>query len=120
MRLMHFRLLVLGLLLSSITNFSKPLFAAEVSPTDRQTEMGLEAFQRGDFEQAVLNWTEASRLYERSGDIPQQCQALVNVSQADQALGRYKEAGKNLESALALAERSEEHTSELQSQSNLV
>lgn len=110
MRLMHFRLLVLGLLLSPITNFSKPLFAAEVSPTERQTEMGLEAFQRGDFEQAVLNWTEASRLYERSGDIPQQCQALVNVSQADQALGRYKEAGKNLESALALAEKAGDRT----------
>ena len=110
MRLMHFRLLVLGLLLSAITNFSKSLFAAEVSPTERQTEMGLEAFQRGDFEQAVLNWTEASRLYERSGDIPQQCQALVNVSQADQALGRYKEAGKNLESALALAEKAGDRT----------
>src|SRR5918995_4481055 len=110
MRLMHFRLLVLGLLLSSITNLSKPSVAAEVSPTERQTQMGLEAFQRGDFEQAILNWTEASRLYERSGDIPQQCQALVNLSQADQALGRYKEAGKNLESALALAERAGDRT----------
>ena len=110
MRVMHLRFLVFGLLLSSIPDFSKPLFAAEVSPAERQKQMGLEAFQRGDFEQAVLNWTEASQLYERGGDIPQQCQALVYLSQADQALGRYKEAGKNLESALALAEKAGDRT----------
>ncbi len=87
-----------------------PLFAAEVSPADRQTKIGLELFQRGDFEQAALSWTEASQLYERSGEIRRQSEALVYLSQANQALGRYTEAGKNLELALGLAEKAGDRT----------
>ncbi|PYJ69513.1 MAG: hypothetical protein DME76_08685, partial [Verrucomicrobia bacterium] len=64
--------------------------------------MGLESFQRGDFEQAASSWTEASQLYEREGEIRRQCEMLIYLSQANQALGRYKEAGKNLDLALGL------------------
>src|SRR4029078_8428050 len=76
----------------------------------RQTKSGLESFQRGDFEQAALSWTEASQLYERAGEIRRQSETLVYLSQANQALGRYKEAGKNLELALSLAEKAGDRT----------
>jgi len=105
MRVMHCRFLVVGLLFSVIVNFWNPLLAAEVSPADRQSNMGLESFQRGDFEQAASSWTEASQLYEREGEIRRQCEMLIYLSQANQALGRYKEAGKNLGLALGLARK---------------
>ena len=110
MRVKHSRFLLLGLLFCAVADFCSPLFAAEVSPADRQIKIGLELFQRGDFEQAALSWTEASQLYERSGEIRRQSEALVYLSQANQALGRYKEAGKNLDVALSLAEKAGDRT----------
>ena len=110
MRVKHSRFLLLGLLFCAVANFWSPLFAAEVSPADRQIKIGLELFQRGDFEQAALSWTEAAQLYERSGEIRRQSEALVYLSQANQALGRYKEAGKNLDVALSLAEKAGDRT----------
>lgn len=110
MRVKHSRFLLLGLLFCAVADFWSPLFAAEVSPADRQTKIGLELFQRGDFEQAALSWTEASQLYERGGEIRRQSEALVYLSQANQALGRYKEAGKNLDVALSLAEKAGDRT----------
>jgi CHAT domain-containing protein/Tfp pilus assembly protein PilF len=110
MRVKHSRFLLLGLLFCAVADFCSPLFAAEVSPADRQTKIGLELFQRGDFEQAALSWTEAAQLYERSGEIRRQSEALVYLSQANQALGRYTEAGKNLELALGLAEKAGDRT----------
>ena len=110
MRVKHSRFLLLGLLFCAVADFCSPLFAAEVSPADRQIKIGLELFQRGDFEQAALSWTEASQLYERGGDIRRQSEALVYLSQANQALGRYKEAGKNLDVALSLAEKAGDRT----------
>ena len=110
MRVKHSRFLLLGLLFCAVADFWSPLFAAEVSPADRQIKTGLELFQRGDFEQAALSWTEASQLYERGGEIRRQSEALVYLSQANQALGRYKEAGKNLDVALSLAEKADDRT----------
>lgn len=110
MRVKHSRFLLLGLLFCAVADFCSPLFAAEVSPADRQIKIGLELFQRGDFEQSALSWTEASQLYERSGEIRRQSEALVYLSQANQALGRYKEAGKNLDVALSLAEKAGDRT----------
>ncbi len=110
MRVKHSRFLLLGLLFCAVADFWTPLIAAEVSPADRQTKLGLELFQRGDFEQSALTWTEASQLYERGGEIRRQSEALVYLSQANQALGRYKEAGKNLELAKDLAEKAGDRT----------
>jgi len=110
MRVKHSRFLLLGLLFCAVANLWTPLFAADLSPADRQTKSGLESFQRGDFEQAALSWTEASQLYERAGEIRRQSETLVYLSQANQALGRYKEAGKNLELALSLAEKAGDRT----------
>ena len=110
MRVKHSRFLLLGLLFCAVADFWSPLFAAEVSPADRQIKIGLELFQRGDFEQSALSWTEAAQLYERSGEKRRQSEALVYLSQANQALGRYKEAGKNLDVALSLAEKAGDRT----------
>jgi CHAT domain-containing protein/Tfp pilus assembly protein PilF len=110
MRVMHCRFLIVGLLFNTIANFWTPVLAAEVSPADRQTKMGLESLQRGDFEQAASSWTEASQLYGREGEIRQQCEALIYLSQANQALGRYTEAGKNLDLAKDLAEKAGDRT----------
>ena len=110
MRVKHSRFLLLGLLFCAVADFWSPLFAAEVSPADRQIKTGLELFQRGDFEQSALSWTEAAQLYERGGESRRQSEALVYLSQANQALGRYKEAGKNLDVALSLAEKAGDRT----------
>jgi CHAT domain-containing protein/Tfp pilus assembly protein PilF len=108
MRIKPSRFFLTGLLFCAVANLWTPLFAADVSPADRQTKSGLESYQRGDFEQAALNWTEASQLYERAGDVRRQSEALVYLSQANQALGRYKEAGQNLELAQSLAEKADD------------
>jgi CHAT domain-containing protein len=110
MHVKHSRFFLLGLLFCAVANLWTPLFAADVSPADRQTKSGLESFQRGEFEQAALSWTEASQLYERGGELKRQSEALVYLSQANQALGRYTEAGKNLELALGLAEKAGDRT----------
>jgi CHAT domain-containing protein/Tfp pilus assembly protein PilF len=68
-------------------------------------DQALKSFQRGDFEQAVLSWTEAARLYEAEQKPKEQSNALIHLAQSYQALGQYKEALKNLESSLALAEK---------------
>jgi CHAT domain-containing protein len=107
---MYYRFLIVGLLISAIANFSSAVLAAEASPADRQAKMGLESFQRGDFEQAASNWTEASQLYEQQGEVRRQSETLIYLSEANQALGRYREAGKNIESAQSLAEKAGDRT----------
>ena len=110
MRCLHLRPLVLGLLLTCIGDLSAAISAAEVSPADQLAVQGLQSFQRGEFEQAVLSFTEASRLYESEGKLSRQSDALIQLSQAYQALGQYKEASKNLEFALTLAEKAGDRT----------
>ena len=53
---------------------------------------GRKAFQQGAFEQAVLHWREAARLYEQAAKPEQQSEALTHLAQAYQALGQYQEA----------------------------
>jgi CHAT domain-containing protein/Tfp pilus assembly protein PilF len=110
MRCLHLRPLVLGLLLTCIGDLSAAISAAEVSPADQLAVQGLQSFQRGELEQAVLSFTEASRLYESEGKLSRQSDALIQLSQTYQALGQYKEASKNLEFALTLAEKSGDRT----------
>ena len=111
------RYLVLGLFLnfigSSLISSANPASAAAVtdtSPAARQMEQGLNSFQRGDFEQAALSWTEAARLYEAEQKPKEQSIALIHLAQAYQSLGQYRDALKNLDAALALAEKSGNRT----------
>ncbi len=69
-------------------------------------ERGLRSFQQGAFEQAVLSWIEAARLFEKAGKPNEQSEALTHLAQAYQSLGQYGKALESLESALDLAEKS--------------
>jgi tetratricopeptide (TPR) repeat protein len=71
---------------------------------------GRKAFQQGAFEQAVLHWREAVRLYEQAAKPEQQSKALTHLAQACQALGQYQEAFSSLTLALALAEQAGDQT----------
>jgi CHAT domain-containing protein/Tfp pilus assembly protein PilF len=68
-------------------------------------EQGVREFQQGAFEQAILQWTKAAQLYEKSGEINTQSVALTYLASAYQSIGQYQEALKNLELALSLAEQ---------------
>src|SRR5215510_13393475 len=76
--------------------------SANTSPEEQMTE-GRNAFQQGDFEQAVLHWREAARLYEQAAQPGHQSEALTHLAQAEQALGQYQEVFSNLTVALTLA-----------------
>jgi tetratricopeptide (TPR) repeat protein len=66
---------------------------------------GLQSFQRGGFEQAVVSWSEAARRAEKAQQPKAQSVALTHLAQAYQALGHYRQAVQSLEAALALAKR---------------
>lgn len=94
-----------SLLVFSASQTLAATLSAEPSAAQPHMDQALKSFQRGDFEQAVLSWTEAARLYEAEQKPKEQSNALINAAQSYQALGQYKEALKNLESSLALAEK---------------
>jgi len=66
-------------------------------------EEGCNLFERGAFEGAIPSLTDAARLYEKQGSPEDQCEALVKLSQAYQAIGEYNKALENLERALILS-----------------
>lgn len=67
-------------------------------------EKGRSAYERGDFEQAVLKWMEAAQKYERDGQHLAHSTARLYLGQAYQALGRVTKAIQSLEMALTLAQ----------------
>jgi CHAT domain-containing protein len=69
---------------------------------------GLKSFKQGAFEQAVRDWQEAAKLYEKEGKSSEQSEVLILLSQAYQSIGLYNEALKCLKSAQALAEKSDD------------
>ena len=71
---------------------------------------GLRLMHHGDFEQATLSWREAAQLYEAEQKFSEQSSALIHLAQAYQALGHYRDALQNLESALAIADKSNDRT----------
>lgn len=90
----------LGASLSATANLS----------AEQRMEQGANSFQRGDFEQAILSWTEAKRLYEAEQRLSLLSRALTQIAQAYQALGQYSDALKNLELALTAAKSSGDRT----------
>ena len=53
-----------SLLVLSASRTLAATLSAEPSAAQPHMDQALKSFQRGDFEQAVLSWTEAARLYE--------------------------------------------------------
>jgi len=89
-----------------IISFDPAFAASESSSPENYMEQGLGSYQRGDFEQAVLSWSEAARFYEKEGSLNKQIEALTRLAQAYQAIGQYEEALEHLEQALILAKES--------------
>jgi CHAT domain-containing protein len=86
--------------------FSAP--ALEAASPEESSQQGLKAFQRGAFEEAIVRWTDAAGAYEREGKTAQQIAMLSQLSEAYSALGRYWQAVKTLETALELAQKSQD------------
>ncbi len=72
---------------------------------EQSMRQGLEAFQRGAFDQAVSNWSDAAKAYATEGAFSKQCETLVRIGRAQQALGLHSKAIQSLEEALAIAQR---------------
>ena len=89
---------------------SASLSATANLSAEQHMEQGANSFQRGDFEQAILSWTEAKRLYEAEQRLSLLSRALTQIAQAYQALGQYSDALKNLELALTAAKSSGDRT----------
>ena len=70
------------------------------------TLAGEEALRRGDFAAAAGAFAEAARLGRAAGDAEQELQALLQLSDAQQALGNYDDALTSLTRARELAEAS--------------
>jgi CHAT domain-containing protein/Tfp pilus assembly protein PilF len=99
-------LAVIGSLSNPSSLSAEPASVSSDSPAEKYRMQGLSAFQRGAFEQAVLDWRVAVKLYEKEGKSNKQRETLVLLSQAYQYIGQYNEALKCLKSALILAKKS--------------
>ena len=78
--------------------------AADPPQTQSSFQKGAEAYERGAFEQAATHWIDASRQAERDGNAGARILALTHLAQAYQALGQYRAALADLETALAIAQ----------------
>lgn len=79
------------------------------SPDDYQ-EQGWKAFQQGAFDQAILSWQEAARLYDQQGKRKEHSETRLHLAQAYQSIGQYREAVKSLQVAREEAEKAEDAT----------
>src|SRR2546427_906936 len=77
----------------------------DVGTPDQRMAQGLQLFERGAFEEAAVNWTEAVGQYQQAGKAKEQGEALILLAQAYQSMGHYSDAFQSLKSALALAEQ---------------
>src|SRR5437870_7389156 len=100
------RLLAPCLLAALVLSLASHVFAAEPPPADKSFNLGVQAFKRGSFEDAIASWTAAAEAYERLGKPRERMLALTHLAEAYSALGRYLQAGTTLGIALDLAERS--------------
>ena len=81
--------LVLFLVLTTgfvLAKTSGTVVAVEPTPDSLMTQ-GLQAYQRGSFDQALAAWKQAADLYERGGRVGEQSRALAQAAQASESLG---------------------------------
>src|SRR5262245_10304699 len=88
---------------------SGTIAALEPAP-DTLMMQGLQAYQRGSFDQALVAWKQAADLYAREGKVGEQSRALVQAAQASESLGQVSQALQQLELALALAQQTGNRT----------
>ncbi|NOS82355.1 MAG: CHAT domain-containing protein [Nitrospira sp.] len=97
------RIMFASLFLCFSVGLGVDIEAKEMPPVDQLMKEGSQAYQHGDFEQAVERWTEAVAAYERSAARPEQIDLMIRLSEAYQSLGRYQTAAIQLDRAKALA-----------------
>lgn len=106
-------LLRLALTVILATCFLLPKASGTVSagepPPDTLMQQGLQAYQRGSFDKALVAWKQAADLYERAGRIGEQSRALEQAAQASESLGQVSQALQQLELALTLAQQTGAH-----------
>ena len=93
--------LVAALLVSSTAG----TIAAKDPSADDLMRQGLQAYQRGAFEQALGAWKQAAQLYEKDGKLMDQSRALVQAAHASQAIGQVNQALQQLEVAYGIAQK---------------
>ena len=82
--------------------------APELNAAEGQFEQGVEAFQRGAFEEAATRWTDAARSYAEQRQVASQISALTHLARAQSELGQYHRAAVSLGTALKLAVAAED------------
>src|SRR5262245_56366740 len=101
----HFEFLILVILVTGLVVAQTAGTVAAVEPSpDALMQQGLQAYQRGSFDQGLAAWKQAADPYERSGSIGEQSRALAQAAQASQSLGQVNQALQQLELALTLAQ----------------
>lgn len=80
-----------------------PTPAAEPLTAEASEKNGAEAYRRGAFEDAIVQWQQAAGLHEQQGNRGGLADAHLHIATAYQALGRYPKAGEHLLSAQRLA-----------------
>ena len=115
MKMLPFLQLVLTLTIVLVSCLGTPLLVdqdlawsaadpiTETSSADYRKFQGIEAFRHGDFEQAASHWMEAARLYNASGMIDEEIDALIQMANAYQVLGQHPRFLEILGSARELA-----------------
>ena len=100
----------LALLILLTTGFLLPKASVSVAAVEPSPEnfmqQGLQAYQRGSFDQALVAWKQAADLFKASGNAPAQVEALVLSAQASMGLGQSTQALQSLELALTLTQNS--------------
>ena len=102
------RTILVSLSLCLCVGLGVDIHAQEAPPADQLMKDGSQAYQHGDFEQAVERWTSAEAAYEKSAARPEQIDALIRLSEAYQSLGRYRTAAIRLDQAKVLAAGSDD------------
>ena len=79
------------LLISANIGFAESKLLLQQAP-EIEIAQGEKAFQQGDFENAVLHWSNAAEIFSEAKDITKQTTALNKLADAYQALGQYSAA----------------------------
>jgi CHAT domain-containing protein/Tfp pilus assembly protein PilF len=103
LNLVIFLAIAAGLLVTSTAGIT----AAEPNP-DSLMKQGLEAYQRGVFDQSLAVSKQAAQMYEQQHKPLEQSRALVLAAQASEAIGQLKQALQQLELAFGLAQQSQD------------
>lgn len=81
----------------------KTLSAPPLQAPAEYDQRGYSHWQTGHFPEAIKEWREALKLYQREGNLRQQCELLGRLSQAYIAVGQLESARRALETAQRLA-----------------